>query len=298
MSLTAIDRAARRWNINDVAPILMNFRTYQQAKFLSDATIRNRESALGQLARGCDILSADLQDLRRFVGRAGLSAGTRRTYLNALRSFYHFMYVDGYRDDDPTIRLDRVRVPRNLPRPFSWEQIDAMLATGAYKKTRAMILLGYYSGLRVSQIAAVHSDDVDVQGRTLRTVAKGHVELVLPLHDTLAELAPRMGEGWWFPARHGADGHIQSSSVSDLIRRARIRAGIHDPRLTAHSLRHSYATHLLESGVDVRVVQELMGHASLATTQVYTRVSDRQRRAGMDALPGHPLRSRSGRIAA
>lgn len=276
--------------------ILSAFDTYQQAKGLAVATIRNRKSIIRQYAG--DIIAATTRDLRAFLARPGISAATRRTNLNCLRTFFAFLVLDGYRDDNPTDRLDPVRVPRDLPRPFTVEQIDAMLTSGAYRKTRAMILLGYYQGLRVSQIAAIHRDDIDLLAGTLRTVAKGSVDLILPLHPVIRALTETMPSGLWFPARRGLPGHIHSSAVTNLVRDAKLRAGITDPRLTAHSLRHSYGTHLLEHGVDVRVVQELMGHADISTTMIYTRVSDQQRRAGILSLPSRSVPKHSGRLAA
>ena len=105
-------------------------------------------------------------------------------------------------------------------------------------------------------------------------------------------------DGWWFPARRGQPGHIHPASVSDLIRRAKLRAGIHDERLTAHSLRHSFGSDLVELEVDVRVVQELMMHESLTATQVYTAVSGHRKREGIAKLPMREVPSRSYRQAA
>ena len=277
--------------------VLTAFDTYQLAKGLSQNTVKNRRSIIRNWTRHVDPLTATTADVRTFLARP-ISASSKRINLHALRAFYAFLIEDGHCDTDPTARVHSVKVPRNLPRPFSWEQIDAMLRTGAYHRTRAMILIGYYQGLRVSQIAAVAGTDIDLLANTFRTIAKGGVELILPLHPMTRELAGTMPRGWWFAARRGRPGHITPSSVSDLIRRAKLRAGITDTKLTAHSLRHSYATHLLENGVDVRVVQELMGHANLATTQIYTRVSDAQRKAGIVALPSRPVPEHSGRLAA
>lgn len=277
--------------------ILDDFTTYQTAKGLSPKTIQNRLSILRMWLTRVDPLTASTNDVRRFLARP-IAASSKRINLHALRAFYQFLIEDGYLDADPTARVASVKVPRTMPRPFSWEQIDAMLRSGAYRRTRAMILLGYYQGLRVSQISALHGDDIDLLAGTLRTIAKGNVELVLPLHPMIRELAATMPRGWWFPARSGRPGHISPSAVTELVHKAKVRAGITDPKLTAHSLRHSYGTHLLENGVDVRVVQELMGHANLATTQIYTRVSDIQRRAGISALPSRAVPEHSGRLAA
>lgn len=281
--------------------LLRSFAIYQRARNLAETTIRNRESILHTLSNtlGKSLLDMQVQDLRVYLGRPGVNAGTRRTNLQAIRAFYAFAVHDGYLDIDPTIRLDVVRVPAGVPRPFTPDQIDAMLTSGAYRKTRAMILLGYHQGFRVSSIARVHGRDLDLDAMTIRTIGKGGKVRTLPLHPVIADLAKDMPrDAWWFPARGGRIGHVKPSSVTDRITRAKTRAGIRDPTLTPHSLRHAFGTELVEHDVDIRVVQELMTHESLSTTQIYTGVSERRKREGIAALPGRLIPQRSGRRAA
>lgn len=282
----------------DVA--LAYFEEYQRSGGLAETTIRNRASFVRTLRRSCGKSYEDvtLFDLRRHLGRPGITAGTRRTERGALVAFFRFLLEDDFRGDDPTARLAPVTAPKGTPRPFTRAQIDAMLESGAYRKTRAMILLGYFQGFRVSQIGAVHGSDIDHLTNTIRTVGKGNKERRLPMHPVIAELATTMpAADWWFPARGTRTGHVRGSSVTDLITKAKIRAGITDPKLTPHSLRHAYGTDLVEAEVDIRVVQELMMHESLATTQIYTGVSERRKRAAVDALPGRVVPIRSGRHA-
>lgn len=277
------------------------FIDYQRAQNLAVTTIRNRRSILTTFARRTGMLvECDVFTLRRYVGRDdAVSAGTRRTERGALTAFYTFLQDEGIREDNPAAKMPVVRVPKGQPRPFSAEQIDAMLASGAYAKTRAMILLGYYQGFRVSSIARVHGHDIDIEGRTIATLVKGGKERRLPLHDVIAELALSMPrDGYWFPARGGASGHIRPSSVTDLITKAKVRAGITDPKLTPHSLRHAFGTDLVEQGVDIRVVQELLVHEHLSTTQIYTAVSERRKQDGIRTLMPRELPARSGRGAA
>jgi len=281
--------------------ILHTFATYQRGKGLADTTVRNRDSILRTLESKSDrpLLGLDIHNLRAYLGRPGVAAGTRRTERGAMVALYTFLHEERLRDDNPTVRLAPVTAPKGEPRPFSPEQIDAMLDSGAYRKTRAMILLGYYQGFRVSSIARVHGDDIDMLGGTIRTIGKGSKERTLPLHPMIAELARDMpAQGWWFPARAGHAGHISGASVTNLITLAKKRAGILDPNLTPHSLRHSFGTDLVESGVDIRVVQELMMHESLATTQIYTGVSAHRKREGILTLPARELHEHSGRRAA
>ena len=278
--------------------VLSAFAAYQRAQGLAASTIRNRASILGH-ARNCSqssLLAATTSQLRTHIGREEVSLGTRRTERAALTAFYTFAVEEGYRDDNPALKLPKIRTPRGTPRPFSREQIDRMLTSGAYAKTRAMILIGYYQGFRVSSISRVHGVDVDVMSGTMRTVAKGSKRLTLPLHPVVAELARKMPtDDWWFPSKRTSDGHVRSGTVSDAVRDAKRRAGITDPKLTAHSLRHAFGTDLVDAGVDIRVIADLMGHESVATTQIYTGVSAERRRDGLHRLGGVVNPTRAGR---
>ncbi|MCK2028089.1 tyrosine-type recombinase/integrase [Microbacterium sp. SSW1-47] len=277
------------------------FIDYQRAQNLAATTIRNRRSILTTFARRTGgLVDTDVFTLRRYIGRDDdVSPGTRRTERGALIAFYTFLHDEGLRADNPTTKLPVVRVPKGLPRPFTPEQIDAMLNSGAYAKTRAMILLGYYQGFRVSSIARVRGEDIDLAARTISTTVKGGKVRLLPLHDVIAELSKSMPpHGYWFPARDGSAGHVRPSSVTDLITKAKLRAGILDPRLTPHSLRHAFGTDLVEQGVDIRVVQELLVHEHLSTTQIYTQVSDRRKQDGIRTLAPREVPARSGRAAA
>lgn len=276
------------------------FVDYQRAQNLAATTIRNRRSILATFARKTGTLvECDVFTLRRYVGREdAVTAGTRRTERGALAAFFAFLQAEGLREDNPATKLPVVRVAKGEPRPFSREQVDAMLTSGAYKRTRAMILLGYHQGFRVSSIARVHGQDINREARSIRTVGKGGKARLLPLHPVIAELSLEMpADDWWFPARRG-EGPVHPSSVTDLITKAKLRAGILDPRLTPHSLRHAFGTDLVENEVDIRVVQELMMHESLSTTQIYTGVSERRKQEGILSLPSRAIPIRSGRRAA
>lgn len=282
--------------------ILAEFAADQRARGLSPRTIENRDYMLRALERsaGSELLELATRDLRTYLGR-GVSKGSMQTERDCIRAFYKFAKREGFRKKDPSKALEKIRAPRGRPRPFSQAQIDAMLTTGAYRRTRAMILLACYQGFRAAEVAAVHGRDFDMVAGTMSVLGKGHKHAILPLHPVIRELALTMPkDGYWFPARGRDDGrdHIQSRSVSDLMRRAKLRAGITEKRLTGHSLRHAYGSDLVEAGVDLRTVQELMRHDSLATTQIYTFISDRRMAEGIAKLPTKELPRHSGRKAA
>lgn len=280
--------------------LLEAFADYQRAGNRAKRTIKSRASLLNGFAARQDttLLHATVFHLRRDVGREGIAASTRATTRSAFLAFYGFLHAEGIRPDNPALRVPVVKVPKARPRPYTQEQIDRMLHSGAYKRTRAMILLGAYQGLRASEIAAVHSDDIDLAAGQIKVLGKGGRTDYLPLHETIVELAPTMNQGWWFPARKGRPGHIRGQSVSDLLADARDRAGIVDDALTGHSLRHAFGTELVRRGANIRAVQELMRHESLQTTQRYTQVLDEDRRAALSVLPVREVPTRSGRIAA
>lgn len=280
--------------------LLGAFADYQRAGNRAKRTISTRASILRGFAARQDVtlIGATVFHLRREVGREGIAPSTKASTRSTFLAFYGFVHAEGLRPDNPALRLPVVKVPKARPRPYTAEQIDRMLSTGAYKRTRAMILLGAYQGLRASEIAAVHSDDVDLAAGTLKVLGKGGRTDYLPLHDVIRELAPTMGTGWWFPARKGREGHIKGQSVSDLLADARDRAGIVDAALTGHSLRHAFGTELVRRGANIRAVQELMRHSSLHTTQRYTQVLDEDRRAALAVLPDRRIPAHSGRSAA
>lgn len=270
-----------------LARMLDDFATFQQAQNLATTTIRNRASILTGLEHhaGKPLLDCDVRDLRAYLARPDLAPASKVTIRQAMRAFYGWAVEDGLLTESPAERLPKVQAPKGKPRPFTRPQIEAML-THCYKRTRAMILLGYYQGFRVSSIAAVHGQDIDRLSGTIRTRGKGGKIAHLPLHPEIAALALSMPtDAFWFPARKTNTGHVHPSSVTDLITKTKKRAGITDPKLTPHSLRHAFGTELVEAGVDIRVIQELMMHESLQTTQIYTGVSEERKRVALVALP-------------
>ena len=302
-------RLERLDNSHDAAPVALSivsevrdpldaFTVHQRGQGLAQTTVRNRDSILRTLERhaGIPLLEMEVEHLRGYLGRGRISAGTRRTERGAMVAFFTFAHEEGWCQENPTQRLAPVTAPKGEPRPFTREQVDAMLTSGAYRRTRAMILLGYYQGFRVSQIAAVHSRDLDLDSGTIRTIGKGKKDALLPLHPVVRELAQTMPrDAWWFPARNNSEGHVSGSAVTNLITLAKIRAGITDPKLTPHSLRHAFGTDLVEAGVDIRVIKELMMHADLSTTQIYTGVSAGKKQESILMLESRGVSTRSGR---
>jgi integrase family protein len=254
-----------------------------QAQGLSQATITERTRLIRQLARttGTDPAALTPHTLTVFLANID-SPVTADAYYSIARAWCSWLVRAGHRDDDPTMRVPRPRVPPARPRPITRDQLETLLATSLRQDTRTKILLAAYAGLRIHEIAKIRGEDIDPAGGTLTVTGKGGRTDLLPAHPIiLAQAANYPRKGHWFPSPTRPGQHVAAKTVGTVIARALRRAGID---ATAHQLRHFFATSLLEAGVDSRIVQTLMRHASLATTGRYLGVTLTQQRAALDSL--------------
>jgi integrase/recombinase XerD len=207
--------------------------------------------------------------------------------LSSVRSFHRFLLREGIVDRDPAATVTRPRVPRALPRPLTVDEIGRLLetpdpATPAGVRDRAIFELLYGAGLRISELVGLDVDDVDIEDGAVRVLGKGGKEREVPVgrfaRDAVQDYLRRGRPSFASARTRGAlflntrGGRLTRQSAARILQ-AHARTARLERHLTLHSLRHSFATHLLEGGADVRVVQELLGHASVATTQVYTLVT-------------------------
>jgi integrase/recombinase XerD len=252
-----------------------------------------------------DVSRADAVEegaVRSFV--ASLSASTHgpqdRPYratsvaraLSTVRSFHRFLVREGVTDRDPAAAVPQPRLPRSLPHPIPVDEVRRLLdapdpTTPTGLRDRAILELLYGSGLRISELTGLDVDDLELDAGSVRVLGKGGKEREVPLGSFAREaigayltggrpaLASSTSRGALFLNARG--GRLSRQSCARLLGRYVRLAGI-ERRVTLHSLRHSFATHLLDGGADVRVVQELLGHASVATTQIYTLVTSRHLR--------------------
>jgi site-specific recombinase XerD len=260
-------------------PLVDEWGVWQHAGRRATRTIEERARVIGQyLAEsGVDPLSADHMDVARWMANhEEWSASTAATYYSYLTSWHKWLVMMDYRSENPMFKLQTPRRPQRAPRPVSDTDLARLLSLRMHHRTRVMILLHSLAGLRVSEIAQVKGQDIDRDGLRIHVVGKGGKQAWLPLHPILIDVAATMPlQGWWFPGNCRRPGeHIRAKSVSDIIGQAMRRAGMSD---TPHALRHWYASTLLDDGADMRVVQELMRHTSIQTTQVYTKVKDSRR---------------------
>lgn len=265
-------------DIRVMASLNDEFETWMRSWGATDGTVATRLSTVRTLARdGVDPLTATTDDLAAWIASHGWSGWTLSTYHASLRSLFGWLHESGRRGDNPTTALRRPRQPRSQPRPLTSDQVSALLAD-ASPRTGAYITLGLYAGLRAHEIAKVEGQDVNRDW--LYVEGKGGQRAHIPTHERVWGLAqdhPRVG--YWFPSPKG--GHVSGDTVTHLVGRHLRRHGIAG---SAHRLRHTYATTLLRQGVNIRVVQTLMRHQSLTSTQVYTAVDDDERARAIAGL--------------
>ncbi len=239
-------------------------------------------------AATADDLAAYVASLRA-DGRAATTIARR---VAALRSFYRHQMLLGARADNPAAELDLPKRRRTLPRTLSPGEVERLIeaASGTTPRTlrdRALVELLYGAGLRVSEAVGLDKAAVDLESRLVRCTGKGSKERIVPVGREAVEALRRyLSRGRpHLDRRHRPElflnargGPLTRAGAFLILRRLAAVAGLEPERIHPHLLRHSFATHLLEGGADLRSVQEMLGHADLATTELYTHVSDRRRR--------------------
>lgn len=275
-------------NIDEVAT---QWRAWQQVKHLSPRTINERERVLRQLIAftGAKPLKITPNDLIAFLGRPELAAVTRWTYQTALRAYCEWLTSTKKRRHNPMDGVPPMRRPKGVPRPVSKAELATMLDIVNRRRSRMMILLAAYMGLRAFEIAAFDGRWVDWGARIAWVPSKGGKTKPIPFSHVVEQYARENSDkfpkdGLWFPAYRptkDGSGHVSRKAVHFVIHRVMVQAGVNG---TPHSLRHFHATALLEHGVDVRVVQEMMRHESIQSTQIYTLVSDRMKQEASNLL--------------
>jgi integrase/recombinase XerD len=255
---------------------------------------------------GSEEIEGWLADLRA-RGQAPSSIARRAA---AARTFYRHLVALGLREDNPATEVDLPRRRRRLPRSLSLSEVERLIeaANGTAPRSlrdRALIELLYGGGLRVGEAVALERGDVDLDARIVRCVGKGDKERVVPLGAQAVEALRRyLARGRPFlDRRHRPEiflnaqgGALTRAGAFLIVRRLAAKAGLDPERVHPHLLRHSFATHLLEGGADLRSVQEMLGHADLGTTEIYTHVSDRRRRDAYFEAHPHARRARSSGV--
>lgn len=305
--------------VNDIAYLEMFLEMLVAERGMSANTLaayqRDLEGVHGFLAnRQSGLESADTDALRDFmqadVNRT-LSANTMARKFSAIRAYYRFLVDEQIRSDDPSATLVRPKTTRPLPKMLSEAETTRLLEAtqnlaakspaAVYAKTRTLCLIEilYATGLRVTELISLQRKNVSTSQRFVVVKGKGGKERMVPLSDpalqaladwlTLrdADANDRLSE-YLFPSR-GAQGHLTRQRFSQILDALALAAGLQREKISPHILRHAFATHLLSHGADLRAVQQMLGHADISTTQIYTHVLDARKQ--LLVSQGHPLAS-------
>ncbi len=273
-------------------------------------------------SRGGGVLKAGAEDVRAYLAdldARGLKPASAARRLSAVRQLHRFLYAENYRGDDPTVAIAGPKRGRPLPKVLSIAEVDRLLSAAAegaaagddepsfasrFAATRmaALLELLYATGMRVSELVALPAGAIRPNTLMLTVKGKGGKERLVPLTEaakaavacwremlksvTEAGDRPSPASPWLFPAE-GASGHLSRQVFARDLKSVAARAGIAPERVSPHVLRHAFASHLLQNGADLRIVQQLLGHADVATTQIYTHVLDERAKAMVRDL--HPL---------
>ena len=248
-----------------------------------------------------------IRDYLSWLKAKGRSARTASRRLSSLRQFFRFLHAERIRDDDPCTGIDNPKLGRPLPKYLAEEEVERLLAAahgaaGAAGADRlrlaALVEILYATGLRVSELVGLPLGALARDGRMLTVRGKGGKERMVPLGEPAREavaaylavrkehLGKRRESRFLFPGP-GMAGHLSRAHFSNLLKGLAAAAGLDPGRVSPHVLRHSFASHLLAHGADLRVLQQMLGHADISTTQIYTHVLDER----LKSLVGrsHPL---------
>ncbi|MGB2694892.1 MAG: site-specific tyrosine recombinase/integron integrase [Dehalococcoidia bacterium] len=282
--------------------------TLSAEKNLSTFTLRNYAGDLRPFFDFLDERDIDVRALERPLVRAylstlvdaGLASASITRKVSTLRSFYRYLRSEGVIESDPMLGVRGPRRERRLPKFLTQEQIDTLIAAAdgdepAQLRNRATLELLYASGLRVSEVVGLDVTSVDLHDRTVRVFGKGARERMVlmgrpaarAVERYLADGRPALGHKPEVALLLNRDGtRLSQRAVQLMVRKCAVVAGL-DRSVHPHLLRHTFATHLLEGGAELRVVQTLLGHASVNTTQIYTHVTESSKRKAIDeALDG------------
>ncbi|CDH05321.1 site-specific tyrosine recombinase [Xenorhabdus bovienii str. oregonense] len=240
---------------------------------------------------GHDLLSVESIELQLFLAErvdGGYKASSSARLLSAMRRLFQYLYREKMRLDDPTALLSAPKLPKRLPKDLSEKQVEDLLSTPLTDqpielRDKAMLEVLYACGLRVSELVGLTLSDVNLRQGVVRVVGKGNKERLVPLGEEALywlEKYLEYGRPWllngsvsdvFFPSKRGTQ--MTRQTFWHRIKHYAVLSGIDTERLSPHVLRHAFATHLLNHGADLRVVQMLLGHSDLSTTQIYTHVA-------------------------
>ncbi|WP_031323474.1 site-specific tyrosine recombinase XerD [Rhodobacter capsulatus] len=270
-------------------------------------------------AKGLDLITLDRAAVEDWLVRLeaeGLAKATRARRLSAVKQFYRFAYDEGWRADNPTLQISGPGKAQRLPKTLSIEEVEALLEAGRDQgrspaeqiRNRCLMELLYATGMRVSELVGLPVAAARGNPAMLMVRGKGDKERMVPLSaparealaawlatrdaaEEAARIARRLPPSRFLFPSSGKEGHLTRQGFHALLKDIALAAGLDPARVTPHVLRHAFATHLLQGGADLRVIQTLLGHADLSTTEIYTHVLEE--RLKNLVLGHHPLARRA-----
>jgi integrase/recombinase XerD len=282
LEMLTVERGAARNTIESYARDLSDFAEYAAGR--------------GHATAGADAVTC--QDYMASLHGRGLSARTAARRLSALRQFHLFLLNDGVRADDPTSQLDTPRLPKPLPKFLAEAEVDALLEAAARRPGRpgalgrAVLELLYATGMRVSELLSLPRSAAGATAEVMIIKGKGGKERMVPLSSAAKQAAAALQavtetkSRWLFPGRDPKQ-PLTRQAFFLLLKQIALDAGLDPARVSPHVLRHSFASHMLARGADLRSLQMLLGHADISTVEIYTHIQTERLRQVVD--DHHPL---------
>ncbi|MBT4888145.1 MAG: site-specific tyrosine recombinase XerD [Rhodospirillales bacterium] len=288
--MASVERGASENTVSSYRRDLNNFAEY------ADARRMRPEDAGSDLIRG----------YMKTLSSRGMASSTAARHLSTIRQFFKFLYSEGHRKDDPALAIDSPKIGKALPKYLSEEDVEKLLlATHQFEGVEGVRLVVfleilYATGLRVSELVSLPLSAVAGDGRMLIVRGKGGKERMVPLSEPAIEALSNyrdvrdhflpnqrqhIASSFLFPSR-SKEGHLTRARFAQLLKEVAIVAGVETKRVSPHVLRHSFASHMLAHGADLRTLQQMLGHSDISTTQIYTHVLDERLKALVEQ---HPL---------
>jgi integrase/recombinase XerD len=291
LEMLTVERGAAKNTIESYHRDLSDFQTFCVARKRS---VENAESIL-------------IRSYLKKLSSAGMAPSTSARRLSTLRQFFRFLHAEGLRDDNPSSAIDSPRLGRPLPKYLSEGEVEKLLTTAEQRdgsaglRVVALLEILYATGLRATELVGLPLSAISRNGRILIVRGKGGKERMVPLSEPASDaidaykdvrdsFIPKgqhgAGERWLFPSR-SKQGYLTRARFGQIMNELAVEAGLDPRRVSPHVLRHSFASHLLAHGADLRSLQQMLGHSDIATTQIYTHVLEERLRQLLDE--SHPL---------
>jgi len=265
--------------------------------------------------KGTDISSATLDTIRDYIASLSnqhLEATSIARKVSAIRQFFSFLHDEEIIKENPTLNVDTPKTKQNLPSVLSESQITNLLST-AYKdftpeglRNVAMLEMLYASGMRVSELISLRLSHIQMNNNVIRPYilvhGKGNKERIIAINSKAIEALKNYlpmrkhfikikTDPWLFPSKQSKQGHLTRQYFAKILKKLSMTSGIATKFVSPHKVRHSFATHLLNNGADLRIIQELLGHKNVSTTQIYTHVANEKLKSTVEQF--HPLSNKS-----